>query len=97
MDHLKRFAAELFGTFALCAIAMLVMAGVTQGDAARLVTVPAYGLGVLAAMHACGSLGPVHLNPAVRSRSSPLAAGVSCECWPASRGRSWVRAWPAWS
>jgi glycerol uptake facilitator-like aquaporin len=23
MDHLKRFAAELFGTFTLCAIAML--------------------------------------------------------------------------
>ena len=28
MDHLTRFAAELFGTFTLCAIAMLAMAGV---------------------------------------------------------------------
>jgi len=65
MDHLKRFAAELFGTFLLCAIAMLAMAGTSQGDAGRLVAAAAYGLGVIAGMHACGSLGPVHLNPAV--------------------------------
>jgi aquaporin Z len=65
MDHLKRFAAELFGTFTLCAIAILAMAGVTQGDAGRIVSASAYGLGVVAAMHACGTLGPVHLNPAV--------------------------------
>ena len=65
MDHLTRFAAELFGTFLLCAIAILAMAGTSQGDAGRLVAAVAYGLGVLAGMHACGSLGPVHLNPAV--------------------------------
>jgi glycerol uptake facilitator-like aquaporin len=65
MDHLKRLAAEFFGTFTLCAIAMLAMAGTSQGDAGRLVSATAYGLGVLAAMHACGGLGPVHLNPAV--------------------------------
>ena len=65
MDHLKRFAAELFGTFTLCAIAILAMAGVAQGDAGRLVAATAYGLGVVAGMHACGALGPVHLNPAV--------------------------------
>ena len=38
MDHLKRLAAELFGTFTLCVIAILAMAGVAQGDAARLVS-----------------------------------------------------------
>lgn len=65
MDHLKRFAAELAGTFILCTIAILAMAGTSQGDAARIVTAVAYGLAVMAAMHACGSLGPVHLNPAV--------------------------------
>jgi len=65
MDHLIRFAAELFGTFTLCAIAILAMAGTTLGDAAHLVAAAAYGLGVLAAMHACAALGPVHLNPAV--------------------------------
>jgi len=65
MDHLTRFAAELFGTFVLCTIAILAMAGTTQGDAARLVSAVGYGLGVLAGMHACGALGPVHLNPAV--------------------------------
>jgi len=65
MDHLTRFAAELFGTFTLCAIAILAMAGTTQGDASHLVAATAYGLGVMAAMHACGALGPVHLNPAV--------------------------------
>ena len=65
MDHLKRLAAEFFGTFMLCAIAMLAMAGTSQGDAGRLISATAYGLGVLAAMHACGGLGPVHLNPAV--------------------------------
>ena len=65
MDHLKRFAAELFGTFTLCTIAILAMAGTAQGDAGRIVTAIAYGVGVLAAMHACGSLGPAHLNPAV--------------------------------
>jgi glycerol uptake facilitator-like aquaporin len=54
MDHLKRFAAELFGTFTLCAIAMLAMAGVAQGDAGRIVAATAYGLGVVAGMHACG-------------------------------------------
>jgi hypothetical protein len=27
MDHLTRFAAELFGTFTLCTIAMLTMEG----------------------------------------------------------------------
>jgi aquaporin Z len=65
MDHLTRFAAELFGTFTLCAIAMLATAGVTQGDAGRIIAATAYGLGVVAGMHASGSLGPVHLNPAV--------------------------------
>ena len=65
MDHLTRFAAELFGTFTLCAIAMMASAGVAQGDAGRIVAAMAYGLGVVAGMHACGSLGPVHLNPAV--------------------------------
>jgi len=65
MDHLTRFAAELFGTFTLCVIAILAMAGTTQGDAAHLVAAAAYGLAVLAAMHVCSALGPVHLNPAV--------------------------------
>ena len=65
MDHLTRFAAELFGTFALCAIAILAKAGTSQGDAAHIVAATAYGLGVAAVMHACGALGPVHLNPAV--------------------------------
>ena len=65
MDHLKRFAAELVGTFTLCVIAILAMAGTSPGDAGRLVSATAYGLGVLAAMHACGALGPVHVNPAV--------------------------------
>jgi len=65
MDHIKRFAAELFGTFVLCTIAILAMAGTTQGDAGRVVAAIAYGLGVLAGMHASGSIGPVHLNPAV--------------------------------
>ncbi len=65
MDHLTRFAAELFGTFTLCTIAMLAMAGVAQGDAGRIMAATAYGLGVVAGMHACGTLGPVHLNPAV--------------------------------
>jgi aquaporin Z len=65
MDHLKRFAAELAGTFILCTIAILAMAGTSQGDAARLVTAVAYGLAVMAGMHVCGSFGPVHLNPAV--------------------------------
>jgi glycerol uptake facilitator-like aquaporin len=65
MDHLTRFAAELFGTFTLCAIAILAMAGVAQGDAGRIIAATVYGLGVVAGMHACGSLGPVHLNPAV--------------------------------
>ena len=65
MDHIKRFAAELFGTFTVCVIAILAMAGVTQGDAGRIVAATAYGLGVVAAMHACGTFGPVHLNPAV--------------------------------
>lgn len=65
MDHLKRFAAELTGTFILCTIAILAMAGTSQGDAARIVTAVTYGLAVMAAMHACGSFGPVHLNPAV--------------------------------
>jgi aquaporin Z len=64
-DHLKRFAAELVGTFLLCMIAILAMAGTAQGDAARLVAAMAYGLGVMAAMHACGTFGAVHLNPAV--------------------------------
>jgi aquaporin Z len=65
MDHLKRFAAELVGTFTLCVIAILAMAGTSPGDAGRLVSATAYGLGVLAAMHAGGALGPVHVNPAV--------------------------------
>jgi len=65
MDHLTRFAAELFGTFTLCAIAILARAGTTQGDAANIIAALAYGLGVVAAMHACGAMGPVHLNPAV--------------------------------
>lgn len=65
MDHLKRFAAEFFGTFTLCTIAILAMAGVAQGDSGRLVAAMAYGLGVLAGMHACGAIGPVHLNPAI--------------------------------
>lgn len=65
MDHLTRFAAELFGTFTVCAIAILAMAGVTQSDAGRIVAATAYGFGVVAGMHACGTLGPVHLNPAV--------------------------------
>jgi len=65
MDHLRRFAAELFGTFLLCAIAILAMAGTSQGDAGRLVAAIGYGLGVIVGMQACGSLGPVHLNPAV--------------------------------
>lgn len=65
MDHLKRLAAEFFGTFTLCVIAMLAMAGSSPGDAGRLISALAYGLGVLAAMHACGGMGPVHLNPAV--------------------------------
>ena len=64
-DHLKRLAAECFGTWIVCVIAMLGMAGMGQGDAGRLVAAGAYGLGVIAAMHACGALGPVHLNPAV--------------------------------
>lgn len=65
MDHFRRFAAELFGTFTVCAIAILAMAGVTQGDAGRIASATAYGFGVVAGMHACGTLGPVHLNPAV--------------------------------
>ena len=65
MDHLNRFAAELFGTFLLCVIVLLAVAGTSSGDASRLVSATAYGLGVIAAMHACGALGPVHLNPAV--------------------------------
>lgn len=65
IDHLKRLAAELFGTFLLCAVAILAMAGTSQGDAARVVAALGYGLGVIAGMYACGSLGPVHLNPAV--------------------------------
>ncbi|MEI6635021.1 MAG: aquaporin, partial [Planctomycetota bacterium] len=65
MDHLKRFAAELCGTFTLCMIAILAMAGTTAGDSGRLVAAMAYGLGVMAAMHAFGTFGAVHLNPAV--------------------------------
>lgn len=65
MEHLTRFAAELFGTFLLCLIAMLALAGTASGDAGRVVAAVAYGLGVVAAMHACGAAGPVHLNPAV--------------------------------
>lgn len=64
-DHLTRLAAELFGTFTLCVVAILAAAGAAQGDAGRVVAAAAYGLGVMAAMHACGSVGPVHLNPAV--------------------------------
>jgi aquaporin Z len=49
----------------LCMVAILAMAGTAQGDAARLVAAMAYGLGVTGAMHACGTFGAVHLNPAV--------------------------------
>jgi aquaporin Z len=65
MEHLSRFAAELFGTLLLCLIASLALAGTAAGDAGRLAAAAAYGFGVVAAMHACGALGPVHLNPAV--------------------------------
>jgi aquaporin Z len=65
MDHLKRLSAELLGTFMLCVIAMLAMAATSQGDAGRVVAAAAYGLGVVAAMYACGGTGQVHLNPAV--------------------------------
>jgi aquaporin Z len=65
MDHLKRLFAELVGTFMLCTVAILAMAGTSQGDAGRLVAAAAYGLAVVAAMHACGAMGQVHLNPAV--------------------------------
>ena len=65
MDHLKRFAAELIGTFLVCVVAILAMAGSSQGDAGWLVAAFAYGLGVMAAMLACSSFGAVHLNPAV--------------------------------
>jgi aquaporin Z len=65
MDHLIRFAAELCGTFLLCLIAMLALAGTSTGDAGRVAAALAYGLGVVAAMHACGPVGQVHLNPAV--------------------------------
>jgi len=65
MEHLTRFAAELGGTFLLCLIAALALAGTSTGDAGRLVAALAYGLGVIAAMHACMPVGQVHLNPAV--------------------------------
>mgnify|MGYP003338444813 CR=1 FL=1 len=65
MEHLKRLFAECIGTFLLCTIAILAMAGTAQGDAGRVVVATAYGLGVVAAMHACGAVGQVHLNPAV--------------------------------
>jgi aquaporin Z len=65
MEHVTRFAAELCGTFLLCLIAVLALAGTTTGDAGRVVASLAYGLGVVAAMHACGPVGQVHLNPAV--------------------------------
>ncbi len=65
MEHLSRFAAEMFGTLLLCLIASLALAGTGAGDAGRLAAAAAYGFGVVAAMHACGALGPVHLNPAV--------------------------------
>ena len=65
MEHLTRFAAELGGTFLLCLIAALALAGTSTSDAGRMVAALAYGLGVVAAMHACGPVGQVHLNPAV--------------------------------
>lgn len=65
MEHLKRLFAELFGTFLLCTVAILAMAGTSPGDAGRVVAALAYGIAVVAAMQACAGVGQVHLNPAV--------------------------------
>lgn len=65
MDYVVRFATEFVATFLLCVIAVLAMAGTGPGDAGRVNAALGYGLGVVAAMHACGAAGAVHLNPAV--------------------------------
>jgi aquaporin Z len=65
IEHLRRFGTELAATCTFCLIVMLTAAGTAAGDAGRIATAFASGLGLLAAIQFFGAHAPVHVNPAV--------------------------------
>jgi aquaporin NIP len=64
---MKRFAAEVFGTFALvfAGTGAIIINGVSQGSITHVGVALTFGLIVLAMIYALGDVSGAHLNPAV--------------------------------
>jgi len=69
MQNLKKFAAELIGTFILvfcgCGAAVALGCDGTKGDAAYVGTALAFGLSIVAIAYSVGRVSGGHVNPAV--------------------------------
>jgi len=66
-DHLKKYVAELIGTFALvfCGTGAMVIDHVTKGSVTHVGVAFTWGLVVMSLIYALGELSGAHINPAV--------------------------------
>ncbi|MGI6264991.1 MAG: aquaporin, partial [Acutalibacteraceae bacterium] len=69
MNALKKYVAELIGTFVLvffaCGTAVVVGCNKDVADAAYLLTALAFGLVIVAMAYSIGNVSGCHINPAV--------------------------------
>ena len=69
MDSLRKYLAEIIGTFVLvvfgCGTAIVTGCGTTGGMGAYALTALAFGLVIVAMAYSIGNISGCHINPAV--------------------------------